>query len=83
MKHDWTFICDVVKVIDGDTLKLNVDLGFKNWKLEENFRLARIDSPEIVKGELQGYKAKDFVKNILELSGNKVLINSFKHGKYR
>lgn len=35
----------VVRWIDGDTVILNVDLGFKVWS-EQTFRLARINTPE-------------------------------------
>jgi endonuclease YncB( thermonuclease family) len=36
----------VTRVIDGDTLVVQVDLGFKVWA-EKTLRLARINSPEL------------------------------------
>jgi len=36
---------EVVRWIDGDTVVLNVDLGFKIWSAQ-TFRLARINTPE-------------------------------------
>ena len=42
----------VLSIIDGDTLKLNIDLGF-HVNIEVTARLARINTPEIV-----GFTAK-------------------------
>lgn len=36
----------VIKVIDGDTLELEIDLGF-NITIQERIRLSGIDAPEI------------------------------------
>lgn len=35
----------VVRWVDGDTVYLNVDLGYNIWSLQE-FRLARVNTPE-------------------------------------
>lgn len=42
----------ILNIIDGDTLKLNIDLGFHVF-IETTVRLARINTPEIV-----GFTAK-------------------------
>jgi len=54
-----------IKVIDGDTFDLEIDLGF-NIKITERVRLARVDTPEI-RGEErpEGLKAKQFVNDAL------------------
>ena len=76
----------LVKVVDGDTLKLSVDLGFR-ITFVDNFRLIRINTPEIRGPERpQGLISKDYVINLFkqaEINGDKIYINSFKHGKYR
>jgi micrococcal nuclease len=48
----------VLSIIDGDTLKLEVDLGF-NIRVRERFRLARVNAPELM--SIDGMKAKTFV----------------------
>lgn len=50
------------RVIDGDTLRLVIDLGW-NTSTEKNCRLLRVDAPE-VRGEErpQGLAAKAFVE---------------------
>lgn len=37
---------EVVRVLDGDTVELRIDLGNRCW-WQENFRLYGIDTPEI------------------------------------
>lgn len=47
-REPWFFrIRRVIKVVDGDTLDLEVDLGFRNY-LEMRLRLLGIDTPEKV-----------------------------------
>jgi endonuclease YncB( thermonuclease family) len=48
----------LVAIVDADTLKLDVDLGFHTW-LRATFRLARINAPELM--TLDGVQAKAFV----------------------
>jgi len=43
----------VLSIIDGDTLKLNIDLGF-HVCIEATVRLARINTPEIVSFTTKG-----------------------------
>ena len=51
----------VIKVIDGDTVKLSVDLGFRlHWDV--NCRLAGINAKELGSG---GEEARDHLKRIL------------------
>jgi micrococcal nuclease len=41
----WNYRASLVRVIDGDTVELKVDLGFRVYS-QETFRLARINTPE-------------------------------------
>ena len=38
--------CKVLKVIDGDTVDVDIDLGFNTWIKNERVRLMGIDTPE-------------------------------------
>lgn len=55
----------IIKVIDGDTLNLYVDLGFSTHK-EQRIRLANIDCPEIETKD--GKKSRQFTQNQLAKS---------------
>jgi micrococcal nuclease len=68
----------LINVIDGDTVKLEVDLGFHTW-LRATFRLARINAPELL--TLDGLQAKAFV--VAQLSTATVIrIQSSRSEKY-
>lgn len=56
------YTATLLTIVDGDTLKLEVDLGFK-VRLREVFRLARVNCPELL--SLEGFQARTFVAETL------------------
>lgn len=42
----YTYKATIVRVIDGDTVVANIDLGFRTWLHDERLRLYGIDAPE-------------------------------------
>ena len=38
--------CKLVKVVDGDTVDVDIDLGFGVWLQNQRIRLYGIDTPE-------------------------------------
>ena len=67
----------VVKIIDGDTVSLSVDMGNKiTWK--ENFRLQGVDTPE--RGQPRYAEAIEFLTEMLNLGISK--IETYKPDKY-
>lgn len=69
--------CKIVKIIDGDTVDVDIDLGFGIWVRNERVRIHGIDTPESRtsdKVEKQfGLLAKEFVKNMLPLGSVQTL----------
>lgn len=65
----------IKRVVDGDTLMLEVDLGFYTYTFS-SFRLARIDAPE--RGTPGGTAATEFVR---EWEGQSVRIVTSKNPK--
>lgn len=63
MSTTWTVPARVVRVVDGDTLILDLDLGWKTWRLGERCRLAGINCPEM--DTEAGVFARDFVQSRL------------------
>lgn len=43
----YTYGARLVRTVDGDTVHLDVDLGFGIWRYDQSYRLARIDAPEM------------------------------------
>ena len=42
----WTYRCKLKRVIDGDTVDVDIDLGFGIWQMNERVRIMGIDTPE-------------------------------------
>ena len=38
--------CKLIKVIDGDTIDIDIDLGFGVWLRNQRIRMYGIDTPE-------------------------------------
>jgi len=59
---------EVIKIVDGDTIDVMIDLGFNVWQ-KVRVRLYGINAPE-VKGEskAEGKKSTEFLKELLPLN---------------
>jgi len=57
--------CKLIKVVDGDTIDVDIDLGFGVWLRDQRVRLYGIDTPESRTRDLEekkyGLAAKDFL----------------------
>ena len=80
-KHLYWYRARLVRIIDGDSIEVIIDMGLGIHK-EEDIRLARIDAYEI-RGEekIKGHKAKDFVEDYLHGVAT-VLLTIYKRDKY-
>ena len=62
--------CKLVKVVDGDTVDIDIDLGFGVWLNDQRVRLYGVDTPESrtrdPEEKVYGKAAKDFVINFLD-----------------
>jgi micrococcal nuclease len=43
----YTYRCIIDRVVDGDTVDVDIDLGFDTWLMRQRVRLVDIDTPEI------------------------------------
>ena len=75
----YTYQVDVIEVIDGDTLKVAVPLGF-GFTTVQKLRLRGLDAPEIVSAD--GQEAKDFLAERLLKANMPVIIKTVKSDKY-
>lgn len=67
----------LVRVVDGDTVDFNVDLGFGVWLHEKRFRLLGIDAPEMRLAERPaGAKSKAWLHDRLS-NAETIVIQSF------
>jgi len=42
----WTYRSKLRRVVDGDTVDVDIDLGFGIWQMNERVRIMGIDTPE-------------------------------------
>ena len=42
----YEYKCKLVRVVDGDTVDVDIDLGFGIWQMNERVRIMGIDTPE-------------------------------------
>ena len=74
----------IKKIIDGDTLDIEIDLGF-NLILSQRIRLAGIDAPETrtknLEEKINGLKSKEWLEKKLTTEKN-IFIKTEKDDKY-
>ena len=83
----YEYKCKIVKIIDGDTVDVDIDLGFGVWLHKERVRLYGIDTPESRTRDLDekkyGLIAKDMITKFMPLGSTQTLITQKdKSGKY-
>ena len=74
----YTYRAIVRKIVDGDTIDCDVDMGFRAWRMNERFRLAGINAPEMRGPERDAGKAsKAFVESLIK-PGAEIIIETDK-----
>ena len=65
----YEYNCKITRIVDGDTMDCDIDLGFGVWIHKERVRIYGIDTPESRTRDLVekrfGLAAKDFAKKFL------------------
>lgn len=61
----WTVPATVVRVIDGDTVIVNLDLGWRVYRNDERIRIAGINAPE--RGTEAGTAATFYARSLLDV----------------
>ena len=70
----------VLRVYDGDTIWVDIDLGFGICLTDQSIRLLGIDAFEIRgKDKIKAIPAKDRLTDLLQRSGWKCIIKTKKH----
>ena len=73
----YEYRCKIDRVVDGDTVDVDIDLGFGIWLRKERVRLYGIDTPESRTRDLEekkyGLTAKSFVQDLLPVGSMQTL----------
>ena len=66
----YEYRCKLRKVVDGDTVDVDIDLGFGVWLNDQRIRLYGVDTPESRTRDLEekkyGLAAKSYVEKFLD-----------------
>lgn len=77
-------IKEIIKIVDGDTIDVNIDLGF-DVTVKQRVRLDGIDTPESITSNLlekqMGLESKKYLENWLS-DKKDLIINTSKDDKY-
>ena len=78
--------CKLVKVVDGDTVDVDIDLGFGVWLQNQRIRLYGIDTPESRTSDAEekkyGLAAKQRMQEWLDGGNLKIVTHKDAKGKY-
>ena len=73
----YEYSCKIVKVVDGDTADVDIDLGFGVWLKKQRIRFYGIDTPESRTSDkvekIYGLMAKDVVLHFLPVGSAQTL----------
>ena len=76
----YEYRCKIVKIIDGDTVDVDIDLGFGVWLHKERVRLYGIDTPESRTSDKEekvyGLIAKEWIKKFMPVDSMHVFLVS-------
>ena len=83
----YTYKCTVLRILDGDTIDVDIDLGFGVWLHKERVRLHGIDTPESRTRDLEekkyGLLAKEQIKSFMPVGSMQTLVTmKDKAGKF-
>lgn len=81
----YEYECTIRRVVDGDTVDVDVDLGFGTWRCSERIRLYGVDTPECRTRDAEekkaGFLAKRFVEDALH-AGKTYKLQTREKGKF-
>jgi len=83
----YEYRCKIARVVDGDTVDVDIDLGFGVWMYKQRIRLHGIDTPESRTRDLEekkyGLIAKEQIKSFMPVGSMQTLVTvKDKAGKF-
>lgn len=82
----YEYRCVIKRIVDGDTVDVDIDLGFGVWLHNERIRIEGIDTPEVRTRDLEekalGNAASDRAAELLPVDSNQVLLSKDFKGKF-
>lgn len=76
----WVYYGNVIRIHDGDTFAVDLDLGCFLWRKDINVRIAGINAPELSEPSGSGKAALTFLESLISV-GDEVRLESL-DGKF-
>ena len=81
----YEYRCKVRRVVDGDTVDIDIDLGFGVWLHKERVRIYGIDTPESRTRDKEekkyGLLSKAFLQKAIDNAGESLTIQTHRDGR--
>ena len=75
----YEYNANVLRVYDGDTIRVDLDLGFGIWLRNQSIRFTDINTPEIHGDSKEaGIASRDRLRELLSQADNKCVIKTVK-----
>jgi micrococcal nuclease len=82
----YEYRCVILRIVDGDTVDVDIDLGFGVWLRNERVRIAGIDAPETRTRDLEekrfGLAASARAEQLLPVGSKQTLVSKDFKGKF-
>lgn len=85
----FTYSAEIIRVVDGDTIDVDIDLGFDMWLRNVRLRLDRIDAYEtrLFKGTTEeekqkGLEAKQYLEDLFKSNKGFAKVTTTKRGSF-
>jgi len=80
-KQQFFYEAFVRSIYDGDTIRVDIDLGFNIWSMNSPVRLAGLDAPEVRGDErVEGLKSRDWLALQIPV-GTRIFIQTTKDSR--
>ena len=81
----YEYRCKILRIVDGDTVDVDIDLGFGIWIHKERVRIVGIDTPESrtrnLEEKARGLISKQYMIDKCPV-GSKITLKSLDRGKF-
>ena len=74
----YTYNAVITRVVDGDTLVVDIDVGFDIWLRGQTLRLNRVNAPE-----MKTPKGRALFDQLQFLTGQKIIIKTIKNHRVK
>ena len=77
----YEYKCKMVRVVDGDTVDVDIDLGFGVWMRKQRIRMYGIDTESRTSDKVEKVYGKNATEFLVKWTNGDLTLKTFKDGK--